>query len=290
VTETAARTGGSAGEASEWALVLAASGIAYRVEEGGAGWAVLVPDADLIRARRALRAYDVENRRPLAATPVPGGSVRAAWTVGLLVGALLLGFFAMTGPPAPGSIWFERGAAAAAPMLGAEPWRAVTALTLHVDTAHALGNAVATALFLPPILERLGPGSGLGLVVLAGVGANLLAAALQGPPHVAAGASTATFGAIGILAGLRLRAAASRAGGRDSAWWIVPVAALVLLAILGTGRGADVLGHAVGLATGGALGLAAAFIRRPLAGRIQWALVGGVALAVAGCWRLALGG
>jgi membrane associated rhomboid family serine protease len=286
--ETAVRTSPSAGEANEWALVLAASGIPYRLEAGDAGWALLVPDPELRRAQRALRAYDRENHPPRHALPLRGLSARAAWAIGLLVGILLLGFFAVTGPPAAGSRWFPRGAAAAGPMLDGEPWRAVTALTLHVDLAHALGNAIATTLLVPPILERLGPGSGLGLVLLAGVAANLLAAAAQSPQHVAAGASTATFGAIGILAGLRLREPS--ASGRSKPWWIILVAAVLLLAILGTGRGADVLGHALGLATGGALGLAAGLIRRPFARSIQWALAAVVALAVVGCWQLALGG
>ncbi len=284
--ETAVRTTWNVSEANEWALVLTAVGIPYRLELAeDTGWEVLVPDPELARARRALRAYDAENRRPPDAPQPAGAPGRTAWAIGLAIGALLLAFFAMTGPPAAGSRWFEQGAAAAGPMLSGEPWRAVTALTLHVDTVHAVSNAVATALLLPPIAQRLGPGCGAALVLLAGAGANLLAAAVQSPEHVAAGASTATFGAIGILAGLRLWA---RSPGKR--WWIVLVAAVLLLAMLGTGRNADVVGHALGLSTGGVLGLAAAVSRRQPGAPIQWALVAIVALTVAGCWHLALGG
>ena len=72
---------------------------------------------------------------------------------------------------------------------------------------------------------------------------------------------------------------------------MVVVASLVLLAMLGAGRGADVLAHGLGLLSGGAVGLAAgAALRRPPGPSIQWTLVALAALAVAGCWGLALAG
>ena len=287
--ETAIRATQKASEADEWALVLTASGIPYRVEVADAGWALLVPAPEAARAREALNAYDEETRGQPHATLPEGASLRTAWTIGLAVAALLLGFFAMTGPPVAESTWFERGAAASGPMLNGEPWRAVTALTLHVDAAHVIGNAIATAVLLPAIVQRLGPGSGVWLVVLAGAGANLLAATAQSSRHVAVGASTATFGMIGLLAALRLwsGSATARTTGRR---WIVPVAAVLLFALLGTGRGTDVLAHALGLLSGGVLGLVAAVSQRPLAAPIQWALVAAAALTVVGCWHLALSG
>ena len=72
--------------------------------------------------------------------------------------------------------------------------------------------------------------------------------------------------------------------------WIVPVTSVLLLAMLGTGPGTDVIAHALGLVVGAALGLAAAIVRRPVAAPIQRALVAAVALAIAGCWYAALAG
>jgi membrane associated rhomboid family serine protease len=287
--ETVIRTTESAREADEWALVLTAAGIPYRLEWGAAGWMLLAPDPEVANVREALDAY-AEETRGESAGPLPeAASARTAWTVGLAGGAFLLGFFAVTGPPMGGSPWFDRGAAAAGPMLHGEPWRAVTALTLHVDTVHVVSNAIATALLLPPIVQRLGPGGAVWLLLLAGTGANLLAATAQGSPHVAVGASTATFGAIGILAALRLwpRSGTGRTRGRR---WIVPVATVLLLTMLGTGRGADVLAHALGLLSGGVIGLVAAVSRRRRAVPIQWALAAAAALTVVGCWQLALSG
>ncbi len=164
----------------------------------------------------------------------------------------------------------------------------MTALTLHVNAAHVAGNALATAVFLPAIVQRLGPGGAVWPVLLAGTAGNMLAALVYDPRHVAVGASTATFGAIGILAALRLLPAPARAGTRRKRWPVL-AASLVLAAMLGTGPGADVLAHVLGLLAGGVLGLAAgAVFRRPPGTPAQWSLVALAALAIVGCWRLAL--
>jgi rhomboid protease GluP len=288
--DTAIRVTRRTTEAEEWALVLAAAGIPHRLEPEGAGWRLLVPAAEAPRAQAALDAYAEEARgEPDTAVP-DAASPPLAWGVGVAVGALLLAFFAVTGPPGPGSRWFGPGAASARHIVSGEPWRAVTALTLHVDAVHVAGNAVATAVLLSAVVQRLGPGCGLGLVLLAGTAANVVTAVAQDRRHVAVGASTATFAAVGILAALRLFPARSRARPRWKRWMVL-AASLVLLSLLGTGRGADVVGHGLGLLAGLALGLAVgAAGRRPPGPAVQWPLVALAALAVVGCWRLALAG
>ena len=188
--ETAIRSSGRTGQAEEWALVLAAAGIPHRVEPGGASWTLIVLDEDVVRACDALQDFDAEEatRGPIAASaerPVP-------WFLGVLAAALLLAGFAVIGSPAGASRWFERGAAVAG-LMRAEPWRAVTALTLHLDVAHVAGNAIATAVLLPAIAQRLGGGVALCLVLLAGAAGNLLAALAHAPGHAAVGASTASL-------------------------------------------------------------------------------------------------
>lgn len=270
--------------------MLSAEGIPHRVEPEDTGLTLLVPADEAPRAHAALAAYDEEAGGETGAAVSDAASLGVAWGSGVTVAALLLVFFAVTGPPAAGSRWFERGAASAEHMTTGEPWRAITALTLHVDAVHVAGNALATAVLVSPVVQRLGPGVGLWLVLLAGAGANLLTAIAHDPRHVAVGASTATFGAIGILVALRLYAPGAAARRR---WkrWMVPVAGVVLLAMLGAGRGADMLGHAIGLLSGGVLGLSAgAALRRPLGPAVQGSLVALAALSVAGCWRLALAG
>ena len=283
--EVSLRTTRNLAEANEWALVLAAAGIPYRIESLGDEWAVLVPEESLARGRRALRAYDADARPVVHPPPPDATSRRTAWTVGLAAGAALLAWFLLIGPPAPGWWWFSRGAAASSAITGGEPWRAVTALTLHADLAHALGNSVAAALLLPFVVQRLGVGVGLALVLLAGAIGNVLGALVHGPQHLAIGASTSTFGAIGILAALRVRT-----GGSGRHRWTVPVVCVVLLAMLGAGQGTDVLAHVLGLAVGAVLGLVASVFRSPLPAWAQPYLTAAVLLAIAACWLLAFDG
>jgi membrane associated rhomboid family serine protease len=287
--ETAIRVTRRAAQADEWGLVLASAGIAHRVVPEGAAWALVVPDEDVPRARAALAAYDEEIPRAAARVDAAPPAAELTWMVGATVALFLLAFFATTGSPTAGSLWFARGAASAGDIVAGEWWRVVTALTLHVDAVHVLGNAVATALLVPAVAQRLGAGAGLALMLLAGAVANFLSAMAHDARHVAVGASTATFAAIGILAALRQLP--SPAAPRRQKRWVVLAASVVLLVLLGTARGADVLAHALGLGVGAGLGLAAGTVApRPPTPAVQWSLGGLAALAVAGCWHLALAG
>ena len=69
---------------------------------------------------------------------------------------------------------------------------------------------------------------------------------------------------------------------------MVPAACLVLLAILGTGRGADVLAHVMGFFSGAAVGLAAAAVRQPFGTTVQWTLGLLTIVVLAASWLRAL--
>jgi membrane associated rhomboid family serine protease len=259
-------------------LVLAAAGIGHRLVETAHGWDLAVEARDVGAAEGALAGWEAERTGP----PVEADVARQRRTAsGLIVASALLAFHVVTGPALGGSRWFERGGASASGILHGEPWRAVTALTLHVDAAHVVGNAFACAVFVTALAYVLGPGLGVVLVLLAGVAGNVLDVLVRGGEHATVGASTAVFGAIGILAGLQAR----RARRRRPAW--VPIgASLALLALLGTGERSDLLAHLFGLLVGLGLGLVASRLARPRAAT-QLALAGGAFAAVAASWLLA---
>jgi membrane associated rhomboid family serine protease len=98
-------------------------------------------------------------------------------------------------------------------------------------------------------------GSGLAWSLLLGAGflGNLVNAYLQPSNHSSVGASTAVFGAVGILAAINLVRNSHKLRKR----WILPVAAaLALLALLGTeGKNTDLGAHLFGFIYGGCLGL-----------------------------------
>jgi rhomboid protease GluP len=283
--ETAVRVTPSVRRAEEWATVLAAIGIRHRLEETVNSWAVVIARGDGARASAALAAYDEENRHEVRVVAPAIG--RDAIGLGIGVAALLLGFFALTGPRAAGVAWFERGSASAARILRGEAWRTITALTLHADLAHVLGNAAACVVLIPPVSQALGPGTGLWVLLLSGAAGNALTAFVHGAPHNSVGASTLTFGAIGVLAA---QAFVARWHGRPTRRrpGVVIVASLVLLSLLGTAEGADVLGHLLGLLAGTVLGLVAGLARpRAFAPALEWALAAVAMALVVACWWIA---
>jgi membrane associated rhomboid family serine protease len=280
------RVAASRSQAHEWALVLSAAGIPNTVEPDADRFVLLAPAEQVAWARATLAAYDDE---AIAATRVvPPVPEPYPWMSGVVAGFVLLWMFGITGTPATPSRWFERGAADAARMLGGEPWRAVTALTLHLDLVHVAGNALAIAVLLPALIQRFGAGVALSLLLLTGGVGNLVAALTYAGAHVAVGASTAAFGAVGVLTALRL---VPGEPGPHRKRWTAPVAGLVLLLILGTGEHADVPAHALGLVVGVAVGFGAGMLlRRRAPAAVQWATGLLAAATVAGCWAAALHG
>ena len=283
--DTTVRVTPSLSRAEEWATVLAASGIHHRLAPTSTGWAVAVGSDDGARASVALAAYDEENRHEARAVAPAVG--RDSIGLGVAVAALLLGFFGLTGPRAAGVAWFERGSASAARILQGELWRTITALTLHADLAHVLGNAAACVVLIPPVSQALGPGTGLWVLLLSAVAGNTLTAFVHGAPYNSVGASTLVFGALGVLAAQALIA---RWRGRTTRRrpWVVIVASLMLLLMLGTAEGADVLGHLFGMLAGAVLGLAAGLARaRAFAPTLEWGLAAAALALVVACWWIA---
>jgi membrane associated rhomboid family serine protease len=283
--EIALRVARERGRVDEWALVLVAEGLSAAVEPSAAGFELRVPADQADRASAALAAFDRENPPRARGPDLPRAPLPEA---ALLVPAALVLFFGLTGPRSLGAEWFARGSADAERILAGELWRTVTALTLHADLGHVAANALVGALLLAGVCRTLGSGLGLALVLLSGAAGNLANAVLRGSDHVLVGASTAVFGALGILAAcavVRRRAAAAR--GRAA---LVPLAAgLALLGFLGTGERADLWAHGLGFVAGAALGAAAGRrLTAPPPPIVQWG-VGLAALgALVGCWACAL--
>jgi len=272
----------------EWATVLAAGGIPHRLRSRLDGWALIVAARDADAGRESLDAYDRENiadtTRVRSASVAP---VRGAAAVGIAVGLLLIGCFAVTGTRDTRSAWFERGGADAESIVAGEWWRTVTALTLHADAPHVVGNAAASALLVGAASHQLGPGVGLWLILLAGTGGNALTAVAYRTHHDSVGASTALFGAIGILAATRIMSRGRHPAAHKR--WMIVAASLALLALLGTSPDADLLAHLFGILVGGGLGLAAApALRWPLRPPTQWALAVAVLVFVIGAWLCAV--
>ena len=212
--------------------------------------------------------------------------MRPPTIAGAVVALLLVGFFAITGPRAGRSVWFERGSADAARLMAGEWWRTITALTLHADVPHLLGNALATVILVTAVCWNVGPGR------RAVAGAPRRRRRQRPHRRRAPGRSHLGRRLHGDVRRHRdSRRAAHRRrpdGASRRKWWVVVAAGLALLALLGTGPHADILAHLFGFLVGGGLGVIAALtLRRPVPALVQWLLVVAAGAVVAVAWRLA---
>jgi membrane associated rhomboid family serine protease len=289
-TEAVVRTCPDQGQAEGLSFVLEAMAIPHRIAPTETGFAVLVPPRMVAPAIAALDAHDREIAEgPPRELPVPdhGPSL-----VGAAMAITLVAFFVVSGPRAGADAagWFRLGSATAQRIVrNHEWWRAVTALTLHADGMHVAGNAIASLIFVTALGRWLGGGIALLATLLAGMAGNLLTAYLYTKTHNSVGASTATFGALGILGGLQfVRRFRDASVGRMRRALLGIAAALGLLAMLGVGERSDVVAHATGLGFGVLLGTGLGLLlKRP----VRWLGQGLCLLAtvglLAGAWLLA---
>ncbi|MFW5863222.1 MAG: rhomboid family intramembrane serine protease [Desulfohalobiaceae bacterium] len=241
----------------DWALVLSAMRIPYQVQHGEQGqWALLVDFRDKDRALQEILAYEQENQEQAAdlETELQGRIEPSIWIL-----LLVLAFYRLTQMQS-GLIWDteipwqELGRLEVLAVEGGQWWRPVTALTLHTDLAHVLGNVCIGGLFIIQLCRSLGSGLGWLLVLVSGVLGNLTNVLWQDSTHISLGGSTAVFGALGLLAGLRSLQDQSRDPRRE----LLPLAAgLGLLALLGMGADPeiDIWAHIFGFLWGVLLGL-----------------------------------
>jgi membrane associated rhomboid family serine protease len=276
----------SARACADAAFVLLALGIPHEQLQEQGHWSLWVPSANAAQARQELEGYWREKGR--VADRRASRQAIDSGTLGAL--GYLLAIWALP--------WFEgrtvfdfrsAGALQAGATLAGEYWRALTALTLHADLAHIASNSAFGALFGTLLARQLGSGIAWLAILLAGTGGNLMNAALRASEFQSIGASTAVFGALGLLGTV-----VWRAGYYHHRSWrraVAPLfAAFALFAFTGTGGlRTDVLAHLCGLVCGAALGIAiSALPLRFLAATYQWAAGATAVGAIVIAWQLAL--
>jgi membrane associated rhomboid family serine protease len=244
----------------DWQLALLASDIEAAVAQRGGMHLLCVSADDAARAVRVLAAYDAENP-PRPREQEPALEQRPADAAFVAV-ALLLLFHMFTGGRDAPSVWFASGAAAARRIQAGEWWRCVTALTLHADALHALGNAASGGIFLVALGRALGGGRAVLLTLVTGALATYLNTFWRNSDYRGVGASTAIFATLGLLAALQIvrRSAVDRHAWRA---WAPFAAALGILAMIGASPTADVVAHMLGLLTGLSTGLLLPALLRP---------------------------
>ena len=279
-------------DARERGLVVAALGLPYAIKREAREWVLQVEEQSLEVVRQELAAFEIEeSERPPTRKMLPPGKIPA---FPLFLGGWVLGTSFVVQQLA-GRRWLEQGSADGHAILHGEWWRTITALTLHADGTHVTANLATGLLFAAFVFPRLGAGLTWLAILLSGALGNVLNAwTYRSESHDSIGASTACFGALGILVGAELFARWSQPHQRNTWQLILPIGAgLGLLAYLGVGeegKNIDYMAHGWGFVVGLVEGVAAMALH--LRERLpSWAQsVAGLAtlLLLAVCWTLAM--
>jgi rhomboid protease GluP len=271
----------------EYSLVLEARGVEHNAREAQDSWVVTVPPSLAARAEDEIRRYTAERNLPRSTPrrmqPFPGA---AAGAIAYVLVLLLTAFCA--GQGMFGKDWLAAGELEA----GVRPdwWRAATALTLHLDQMHLMGNLLFGVIAGLAVARLFGPGIAWLSILGAGACANFAEMLIAPASHRAIGASTAVFAALGLLAGFAWR---ERLPLRERLWyrWAPLIAGICLLTLLGAGDAhVDIVGHALGFLFGVAGGWVLAYLGVPTHRdkRLQ-ILAGAAAAALVGtAWLVAL--
>ncbi|MFA6283650.1 MAG: rhomboid family intramembrane serine protease [Desulfurivibrionaceae bacterium] len=274
-----------------WSLVLHAADIEHGLRHGETGWQLLVAEKNISRAREELRLFTEENQNwPPERTAQSGRAaiVEHAPPVLPVIGALVV-FHAITGDWASHSHWFASGGLDRARVMGdGQWWRLITALTLHADSVHLLGNIFFGGLLVYSLCRHLGSGIAWFSVLLAGALANGINVFFHDDLYHSVGFSTAVFGMVGMLSGMRLR----RVGGWQEMVLALGSAASLLALMGSSGERTDLGAHFWGVGVGLLVGIVLAAFgfagKRVLAPTGQWLLFLGSLAMVVGCWLYAL--
>lgn len=253
----------SENQANSYGLVLSSSGISHRVREGEGGWQVWVHEGDYKEALKTIDQYLEENRDSLPADqPLYHEYHRRTFT-GLWVSAILLACHVAFTMGNDSRAFISTYGSSARHILRGELYRPVTSLMIHASPLHLAGNMVGIGLFGTAVCTITGWGVGWLLILATGIVGNLVNAVLYKTGHLSVGASTAVFGAIGILAAYQFIKKYRLPGQRMKAW--LPLGGgLALLGILGSGQHVDVMAHLLGFVAGIVLGtLYALYVKRP---------------------------
>ncbi len=277
-------------EALSCSLVLSAVGISHTLHKKQDNILLFVVADDALEANRQLRAYLKENENwpPRPGAPEHNFTPLLQPPTLLLVGSLVL-FYTITGPWAEHSFWFSHGAGDAEAILkNQEYYRLVTALTLHADTVHLLGNCLFGGFLFHFFCKLTGNGMGLFSMLLTATLANYINVALHGSDHLFVGFSTAVFAVIGMLSMISGKLRSDKRYLR-----ILPfMAGAALLAMIGSsGERTDLGAHFFGLGCGLGSGW---LLNRPIALQLRDSLAVQAILfsisitAIIVAWQLAL--
>ncbi len=224
------------------------------------GYALHAEPESASNVSKELADYDSEQIKPATVLTGEHEAFRfsAGWGIyGIWMMALIVVYFWQGENPS----LVNRAASSSTAFIGrGEWWRPFTSLFLHADLPHLVGNLLSGMLFGTLVSRCLGAWRGWALILISGTAGNAITSAVTFPQSFESiGASTAVFGALGILSGLGFLSMLRNRFRLPWARITAPlVAGVVLLGWLGggsPGSNTDVLGHVFGFGSGLTAGL-----------------------------------
>ena len=255
--------------AHEHALVVLAMNLDCLVTVNETGYLIHTDEAFTVAVREEFRLYAEEQKSVPKPAHVPIFGSGAEWAL-LWIVVLLFCFAQQLQHPGIVDQYLNSSTQV---MAEGEFYRPLTALFLHSDLKHLMGNAVFGLIFGLFVASSFRPALGWGLIILSGFLGNLLNAWIHFPdPFRSLGASTAVFGALGLLIGSGLSAAWDERSYRKGLRAFSPLLAGVMIFFMNGigGPGVDTLAHLTGMLFGILLGfpVAQALARKATQGRI----------------------
>ncbi|NVM21151.1 MAG: rhomboid family intramembrane serine protease [Desulfobacterales bacterium] len=258
----------SADQADIYGLVLSSSNIRHLLKKGERGWDILVNETQYEKALNTIEQY-LEENRDLRSKGEPPCYDYGKTLTGLWVSAILLACHVAIAIGNDSRSFIKAYGSSAFHILRGELYRSATSLMIHANALHLAGNIFGIAIFGTAVCTITGWGVGWLMILATGIAGNLLNALLYKAGHLSVGASTAVFGAIGILAAHQF-VKKVRLPGRQMKAWLALGGGLALLGILGSGKYTDLTAHMFGFIAGIVLGAVYGFfVKRPAAKAYQ---------------------
>jgi len=244
----------SAEDADTVGLVLASEGIGFQFTRISSDLInIAIEEEDRERALHAVSLYMEENKP--SERPELFMEKFNSTTSGLFVSILLLLVHFKIDNSSYHQDIVDKYGASAEFILKGEVYRCTTALFLHGDHMHLLGNMAGIAFFCTAVISIMGIGLGWLMIVCSGITGNAINALFYQNHHVSIGSSTAVFGSIGILAAYQCARLLKEKGFHIHMKAFLPMGAgLALLALLGSSEHSDVTAHLFGFVSGSLFG------------------------------------
>ncbi len=234
-------------------LILESQNIRSKAQKKNQGFTIMVEEKDREIALQVIRTYYRENRyfrlkKQIENFPVSSFKSYTAFFIMFILWAVHL-YLLHSGLKEQ---WIFQFGSSALYILQGEIFRTITALFLHADGQHLLGNIGGLLIFGAPLITLTGYGTGPFLLLFSGALGNYFNALFFKTAHLSIGASTAIMGAAGLLAAFQMT--------RDDRPFKINrlfslMAGAALVGMFSQGKNTDISAHVFGFVSGVGAGL-----------------------------------